>query len=86
MTFTVVWRPSAERNLAQAWLDAVDRQAVRDATDAIDALLRTAPDEVGESRASATRILTVSPLTVYYDVHHDDRVVAVWAVWRSPRD
>jgi plasmid stabilization system protein ParE len=86
MTFTVVWRPSAERSLAQAWLAAVDRRAVQDAADAIDALLRTGPDEVGESRVAPTRILTVSPLTVYYDVHHDDRLVAVWAVWRSRSD
>ena len=85
MTFTVVWRPEAERALASIWNDAADRQAVTDAADAIDALLRTDPLEVGESRVVNTRILTVSPLSAYYDVREDDRLVAVWAVWRSRR-
>jgi plasmid stabilization system protein ParE len=83
MTFTVIWRPSAERKLAEIWTDADDRQAIAHAADAIDALLRTEPTEVGESRVTNTRILTVSPLSVYYDVHEDDRLVAVWAVWRN---
>ena len=82
MTFTVVWRPEAERTLAGLWAGSPDRQAVTDAADAIDILLRTAPLEVGESRVVNIRILTVFPLSVYYDVHIDDRLVAVWAVWR----
>ncbi len=82
MTFTVVWRPEAERTLADLWNGAQDRQALTDAADAIDALLRTAPLEVGESRVGNIRILTVFPLSVYYDVHEEDRLVAVWAVWR----
>ncbi len=82
MTFTVVWRPIAEHTLADLWNSAQDRQAVTDAADAMDALLRTSPLEVGESRVGNTRILTVFPLSVYYDVHEEDRLVAVWAVWR----
>jgi len=82
MRFTVVWRPEAERALADLWIGAQDRRAVTDAADAIDALLRTGPAEVGESRVGNIRVLTVSPLSVYYDVHVEDRLVAVWAVWR----
>ena len=78
MTYTVVWRPSAERRLAEIWTIADDRQTVTDATNAIDALLRATPLEVGESRVANVRILTVLPLSVYYDVHEDDRLVAVW--------
>ena len=52
-----------------------------DAADAIDLLLRTAPLDVGESRVVNIRILTVFPLSVYYDVHEEDRLVAIWAVW-----
>lgn len=85
MTYTVVWRPSAEGTLAEIWTSATDRQAVTDAANAIDALLRVEPLEVGESRVANTRILTVLPLSVYYDVHEDDRLVAVWAVWRVPK-
>ncbi|OHB85401.1 MAG: hypothetical protein A2V98_12660 [Planctomycetes bacterium RBG_16_64_12] len=85
MTYTVVWRPSAERALAEIWTSADDRQTVSDAANAIDALLRTTPLDVGESRVANIRILTVLPLSLYYDVHEDDRLVAVWAVWRVPK-
>lgn len=85
MTYTVVWRPSAERTLAEIWTTADDRQTVTDAANAIDSLLRATPIEVGESRVANVRILTVLPLSVYYDVHEDDRLVAVWAVWRVPK-
>lgn len=82
MNYTVVWRPTAERALAQIWTSADDRQAITDAADLMDAMLRSAPGEVGESRVGDTRILTVMPLSVYYDVHDGDRLVVVWAVWR----
>ena len=81
MKFTVVWKRSAEAALAEIWLSADDRQAVRDAANSMDALLRSTPLQVGESRADATRILTVDPLSVYYDVLENDQLVAVWAVW-----
>jgi hypothetical protein len=82
MTYTVVWRPSAERALADLWTGAEDRQTVTNSANAMDASLRNAPLEVGESRVASTRILTISPLSVYYDVFEDDRLVVVWAVWR----
>ena len=82
MTFTVVWSPEAEQALAELWIGASDRQAVTDAADAIDVLLRIGPLDVGESRVVNLRILTVFPLSVYYDVREADRLVAVWAVWR----
>ena len=85
MTCTVVWRPSAERTLAEIWTSARDRQMVTDAANSIDVLLRAGPLEVGESRVANTRILTVLPLSVYYDVHEGNRLVAVWAVWRVPK-
>ncbi len=37
MNYTVVWRPSAERTLAQIWTAATDRQAIADAANLIDA-------------------------------------------------
>jgi plasmid stabilization system protein ParE len=84
MNFTVVWRPSAEERLAEVWLDAADRQGIADAANTIDAILRKRPTEVGESRVTHNvRILTVSPLSIYYDVHEQDCLVAVSAGWRS---
>jgi hypothetical protein len=39
MNDTVVWRPTAERTLAQIRTAAIDRQAIADAADSIDAML-----------------------------------------------
>ena len=80
MIYTVIWRPAAERQLASLWTKAEDRQSITRAADDIDALLRTSPLDVGESRVSNIRILSVSPLSVYYDIHEADCLVAVWAV------
>ena len=85
MTYTVVWRPYAERSLTEIWNDSNDKQSITDAANTIDALLRTDPLSVGESREENVRLLYVAPLAVYYDVFPDDRRVGVWAVWQHPR-
>jgi hypothetical protein len=82
MSFTVVWRPLVEQDLATLWMNAPDRNAVAAAADAIDATLRRDPLGQGESRGGSTRILIAPPLAVYYDVSEADRRVSVWAVWR----
>jgi plasmid stabilization system protein ParE len=80
MTFTVIWKPSAESKLAAIWNEATDRHAVTSAANAIDALLRAAPESSGESRDGMTRILIVAPLVVVYEVREDDRQVLVLSV------
>jgi len=81
MIYTVIWKPSAERALAEIWTSAGDRQAVREAADAIDAALRRTPYRVGESRAASERIVFSPPLGVRYAVFEADRVVQVQRVW-----
>jgi hypothetical protein len=49
MSYTVAWKPSAEQDLASLWTSASDRQAVTDAANRIDALLRVDPNTQGES-------------------------------------
>jgi plasmid stabilization system protein ParE len=85
LTYTVVWKPTAERKLADLWLKAIDRKAVAHAADMIDALLRSNPLQLGESRDEGVRILTISPISVYYEVNGGDRTVLVWAVWQSDK-
>jgi len=59
---------------------------ISNAANSIDSMLRVDPLDAGESRVVNIRILTVPPLSVYYDVHEDDRLVTIWAVWqRSAR-
>lgn len=88
MSFTVVWNPSAERDLAELWMNSTDRESVAAAADEIDAGLRRDAPFQGESRGGNSRILVVPPLAILFDVNHDDRMVSVWAVlrWGRPPD
>jgi hypothetical protein len=52
MTFAVTYKPSAEAELADVWMRAADRQAVADAANRVDTLLRASPHHQGESRDS----------------------------------
>jgi hypothetical protein len=78
----VVWRPSAEQQLAALWTSATDRNAVTAAANRIDADLARDPLSACESRAGNTRFYYVPPLAVYFNVDEAAREVTVWAVWR----
>jgi plasmid stabilization system protein ParE len=80
MSYTVVFVPSAEGQLAAVWTASANRRAVTLAADRIDQLLGTAPAGVGESRGDRFRVLIELPLTVYYEVHEADRRVLVLRV------
>jgi hypothetical protein len=82
MRWTVTWLPSAEQTLTNLWLQAADRGAVTTAANQIDQDLAYDPLSTGESRDGDTRIHTVPPLAVLFDVDPGDRMVTVWAVWR----
>ena len=75
MPYTVIPGPRAEDALAWIWLLASDRQALARASDAIDAILRTAPYS-GKAHG-IYRHLTVAPLTVVYRVSEPDRLVTI---------
>ncbi len=82
MTYTVLWVPGAERELARLWIDASRGREVSDAANAIDARLRNAPLDAGESREKGRRILLVPPLGVRFEVSPGDRLVRGLHVWR----
>lgn len=83
MTYTVVWSPEAEAELARLWTEAEDRGAVTAAGDFLDAVLRVRPRGIGESREGDRRVAFETPLAIAYSVIDDDRVVHVWSVWRT---
>lgn len=80
MKYTVVWKPKAEEQLADIWIAAFDRVSVAAAADEIDRRLKMSPLTYGESRSGVTRIAVVPPLSVHFDVHDEDRLVAVLTV------
>jgi hypothetical protein len=84
-SYRVVWKRSAiEIQLATIVNRLIERnesiQPVTEAMDRLDQLLSIDPSNVGESRPNFERILTEAPLTIWYAVHDDERVVYVLAV------
>jgi plasmid stabilization system protein ParE len=82
MKYTVTWLPSAEDQLADIWNNALDQQAVADASNRIDQILRHNPETKG-CPIDDMRFLNASPLTVLFKVSPDDRVVSVVEVHRK---
>jgi hypothetical protein len=80
MSYTVLWRPTAEVELASIWLAAEDRRSITTASRIADELLRDNPHSQGESRQGATRVTFVKPLALQFEIHEADRVVYVLAV------
>jgi hypothetical protein len=80
MKWTVLYRLSAQAQLANIWLGALDPQAVADGADEIDRILASRPLDVGESRNGNSRVIIQPPLTALYDVYPDDALVEVFAV------
>src|SRR5438309_11424973 len=68
MNYTVIWKSSAEQELARLWTQASDRTAVTSAANAIDIALQRDPSVKGESRSGATRIMISAPLAVHFRV------------------
>ena len=79
MRYTVTWRPSAQDELALLWMEATDREAVRQASDQIDHLLKTSPQTRGNDQEGVYE-LAIPPLHVVFEVSPDDRTVSVTRV------
>lgn len=78
MMFDVRWTDRAEAELADAWLNAADRNAVTRAAERIEYLLRHDPLAQGESRSGNDRVMYESPLEAIYRVLASAHIV--WVV------
>ncbi len=78
--FTVVWTESAISELADCWLDAPDREAIRISADNIDKLLGQDFEGKGEDLSEGLFRADVSSLRVLYTFDTDDRIVRIEAV------
>jgi hypothetical protein len=79
--YEVRWKRSALDRVAELWLDAVDRQAITDAVDAIDQALISDPINMGESRTGSVRVLFEPPLGVFFEIDEQAKKVQVLKVW-----
>jgi len=83
MTWTVVWRPIAESQLAELWINGPDRADISQSADEIDWRLRHDPHNQGESRAGdSVRIMVIEPLAALFEISDADCLVTVLKVWR----
>ena len=78
MRYTVIESQIAQNALARFWRTAVDRQAVANASNEIDRLLKSIPEQCGVPFRGLRR-LTVPPLEVLYQVLPDDCMVRIWS-------
>ena len=83
MRFTVCWDESAEQDLAELFVDAVDRFEIRMAADWIDENLQTRPDRIGHHVHEGLLGLERPPLKVLYSLSLKDRLVEVLRVART---
>jgi len=83
MTWTVIWMPPAEQQLAAAWLASPNRNAVTKAAEEIDVVLETYPASVGEPLFDTVYEYELPPLTVEYEVDGANHAVYVLRVWNT---
>ena len=83
MKYPVVWKPEAQRRLAELWMQAADQERFANSANLIDRELAIAPDSVGEQRIGSIRVVVVPPLGIYFRVNAEDRQVLILTVWSS---
>ena len=81
MIWTVTYKPAAIDELADEWNRSPDKQAIADASDRIDQLLRNDPDKKGQP-LNGDRILVVDPLAAVFSLSPDDCLATVLHVFR----
>lgn len=82
MTYSVLWSPQAERELLTILGSAPDTGAITGAVLGFNHLLRTDPDQVGESWLGGRRVTFLPPLGVRFEVRWRERAVLILHVWR----
>lgn len=81
--FRVVWSRQAAGSLATIWSDAVNRQSIADAANAVDRELSYDPALRGKALAEGLRVLETPPLRIIFEVSdadHTARIVGVRAL------
>ncbi len=74
---TVLWHADATNELAEIWIESLNRRVLTDATNAIDRELGSSPASKGTELSEGLRVLVEPPIQVLFVVHEDDRTVEV---------
>lgn len=89
MSYRVFWRERDRNNLDvfQFLARELGRpvNAIPAAIEEIEARLASDPSAAGESRTENERVLVVPPLTVFFEVFEDQRIVLIYQFRYYPR-
>lgn len=77
MNYKVQWMPTAVDQLGLLLADPAIQSAILRSVYRVDALLEYFPDLVGESREGDERVILDPPLTLYYRIDSNAKVVEV---------
>jgi len=77
MKYTVTATDAVQQQLADIYLRAADKNAVQQASDRIDVILKFAPEKAGAELGADRRLLILWPLAVVFRVLPDDYRVEV---------
>jgi len=77
VNWEVHWSTRAESELAQIWLDSVDRVGITVASAQIEKVLQVNALEAGESRFDSVRVFCYLPLVVWFVVFPKSQTVMV---------
>lgn len=75
--YTVVWSDAAQDQLAQFWIDAVNRTAITQAAHSIDRELSSDPESKGQSVSEDLRSFDAPPLRALFTVAEQSQSVQV---------
>jgi hypothetical protein len=78
--YTVTAVSGVEDDLARIWINAPNRIAVSEASNTIDRVLKTDPQQQGQDAGEGLRQLIVPPLIAKFTVNEDDRLVTIWSI------
>lgn len=78
--YIVVWWEFAQSRLADLWISAADRTAIRRAADEIDRRLATNPKSCIESNHEGLCRMTIEPLYVQFTIDEENQAVIIWTV------
>ncbi len=77
MRFTMVWSQTAQKRLAELWLESVEQASFTSAANRIERLLADDPTRFADVLGPRSFAVEVAPLVVAFSVHIQDRQVVV---------
>jgi len=76
----VVWLNEAEAMLTTLWMNSSDKSGVSAATNRIEWLLKTNPEDCGIIYDRELRLLISSPMAVIFTIDEPNRIVRILGV------